>query len=357
MADERTWLLNLQRYLFELLQPIIPEDTTRMKYVESKPMITWARAFTHETYSPKINYEELEFLGDAVLKLIFPLYLFNKYPYLTKKGYTELNSAYMSRTPQGLLSRRLRLGDHVRLKGVDKSNLNVDADVFESFFGALFTISDKIVTNGMGYVNSNNMLIYIFSSINIELGFGELPAKTAVQQIFMRLHLSKPIEESEILPNSGDHKMSISLSQEQIYYLYRKNIRISDPLLATAIAPVKEMASPIVYRMALKKLAMYGVTPEWAAEIRTNMDFSDPQILPYLDAARMRLRREGYDKMYFFISKKTKTKIGAVIELIGVKSSIPREDVLVAVYTTDTINNYITAKETILRQYTEYQNT
>ena len=35
----------------------------------------WIRAFTSETYDPTFNYEDLEYVGDRILKVVFIKYL------------------------------------------------------------------------------------------------------------------------------------------------------------------------------------------------------------------------------------------------------------------------------------------
>ncbi len=109
MIEVNQWLHRLQLFIDRLLEPIIKDRKARNRYLDEKAMAIWMIAFTHETVSMTDNYEELEFLGDAILKAVFPKYLMQRFPNLKKGDYTELNTAYMSKMMQARLSRELGL--------------------------------------------------------------------------------------------------------------------------------------------------------------------------------------------------------------------------------------------------------
>lgn len=417
-TDQDQWLQGLQSFLNVLLQPIIKDHRDRIRYLDANAMVIWARAFTHETVSPSDNYEDLEFLGDAMLKAVFPKYLMKRLPHLHKGEYTELNVAYMSKIMQSQLARRMGLNPFIRVTGIERAILNLETDVFESFFGALDTISDSI-TPGLGFANCYNMILHLFSTEEIDEKKGRGSAKTLVIQTFVRFDLDKPEEvqagdyqvefgvilepkfqtilrnyqvnitnpvigsgraetmiEAErqaynnaltTLSNHGLLKFdvnerissthnydqvqfSVVLKREHLDFLKTYDVNISDPVIGWATAATKKEAEFLAYTKALDTLERYGVTPEWAEEAKQVRDFSDPSVLPYVSKANERLRREGYVSMYFFIPRKTVTKKGAIVELVGVRPN-GQHFMLEHTYTSDRENSYRNAKSLVVQQY------
>lgn len=228
------WLQALQSFLNELLRPILPTDTERFRLLDNSAMTIWAKAFTHETFSPADNYEELEFLGDALLETVFSKYLMRRFPHLHKKEYSELKVAYMSKMRQAKMSQDMGFGDYVRVAGLDRVILNIDADVFESFFGALDTVSDSI-TPGWGYLNCYNMIIHLYNQVEISENLGEGSAKTQVIQMFVRFELPAPVEAS--YDGKAGIGVNISLTPRFVQMLTTAGYTIDTPLLVQTKAP------------------------------------------------------------------------------------------------------------------------
>lgn len=346
--NQKQWLQGLQSFLNELIAPIIPNQIDRYKYLDINAMKIWMTAFTHETVSPSDNYEDLEFLGDAVLKAVFPKYLMKRLPHLHKGEYTELNVAYMSKIMQAQLARQMGLSGYIRVTGIDRAILNLETDVFESFFGALDTISDTI-TPGLGFVNCYNMIIHIFNTVEIDESKGRGSAKTQVIQIFVRFDLPKPVE---IYDDSENHhaRFSVSLSPVHLNFLHSYGVDIRHPNIGTGEAPTKKEAEFEAYTKALELLTRHGITTKWAEEAKQVRDFSEESTARFVPAANARLHKEGFISMYFFIPRKTVTPKGAVVQLVGIRPN-GREEVLTYTYTSDRENSYRTAKSLLVQQY------
>mgnify|MGYP000911722572 CR=1 FL=1 len=410
--NEKQWLQTLQSFLNVLLTPVIKDKTKRFKYLEPNAMKIWARAFTHETVSPSDNYEDLEFAGDAVLKWAFPKYLRKRFPYLHKGEYTELNVAYMSKIMQAQLARNMGLGEHIRVTGMDRAILNLETDVFESFFGALEEVADSIL-DGLGAIQCYNMIVHLFQNIDIDESKARGSAKTQVIQMFVRFDLSKPQEQSpgseisitaspemcqllnldrsyltkpiahaiatkdkdaeyeaykqfvsflsdlkfitiseERISNQDRQGIdfSVSLRKEHIDFLHSYGVDIANPVIGYAIAPTKKEAQFEAYSQALKTLESYGITTEWAEEAKQIRDFSDPYVAQYTKAASERLARDGFRSMYFFIPRKTVTQKGAIVQLVGTRPN-GADEVLSYTYSTDRENSYRNAKTLVVQQY------
>ena len=99
-------------------------------------------SLTHSSADSEINYENLEFLGDAVLRLIASDFIKNKYPYMQVGERSELRSHLVS--DQWLEE----VGEKIKIKSVliigkkalrDKSaNATIQAEATEALIGALY---------------------------------------------------------------------------------------------------------------------------------------------------------------------------------------------------------------------------
>jgi ribonuclease-3 len=109
----------------------------------------YAQALTHSSYtyeyqSPRIlNYERLEFLGDAVLKLMISDYLYERFPHYREGELTKIRAVVVSDAVLATLARTLNLGHYMifgpneaRSGGAKKSS-NL-ACAFEALLGALY---------------------------------------------------------------------------------------------------------------------------------------------------------------------------------------------------------------------------
>ena len=108
-------------------------------------------SLTHSSANSKVNYENLEFLGDAVLRLIASDFIKNKYPYMQVGERSELRSHLVS--DQWLEE----VGKKINIKSVliigekalrDKSaKATIQAEATEALIGALYeslTVLDPI---------------------------------------------------------------------------------------------------------------------------------------------------------------------------------------------------------------------
>ncbi|MFH1825820.1 MAG: ribonuclease III [bacterium] len=104
------------------------------------------QALTHSSYGNEKKVpdnERLEFLGDAILKLVVSEYLYHKFPERAEGDLTKIRAAVISDESFSVVGRDLNLGNYLlmssnelRTGGVRrKSNL---ANTFEALVGALF---------------------------------------------------------------------------------------------------------------------------------------------------------------------------------------------------------------------------
>jgi dsRNA-specific ribonuclease len=358
MTNQETndiWRQNLASFLYDLLiKAKIIEENEKEIFFSDENIKIWANAFTHETYSTTDNYEDLEYVGDAILKAVFPTYLRTLFPKLNRAKYTEINIAYMSKMQQGLLSRKLGLGKYIRVANEISANLNLESDVFESFFGALFEVSNN-VDSGAGYTCCFNMIIYLFNDITINQEIYKGANKSRVIQIFSRFKLENLQEVISEVPNFNPNKKSnvklqVCLKQEHIAFLSNRGITFQSNVIGLGQASTKDGASAIAYENALKFLENYGITTEWAVKEKNKLDFSDPDIAQYQQLYTQRLKAEGYAEITFFVSRKTRDKVGAIVQIRGIKSD-GSESPLKTIYTDDLDTSYKNAKIRIIKEY------
>jgi len=105
----------------------------------------YKKAFTHSSIKKKtatgkqVNYERLEFLGDALLSSIIAVYLFNKIPSGTEGYLTQMRSKIVSREHLNEIGKDLGLIAFI-ISNVPKKNFgdNVHGNIFEALIGAVF---------------------------------------------------------------------------------------------------------------------------------------------------------------------------------------------------------------------------
>ncbi|ASK63519.1 ribonuclease III [Virgibacillus phasianinus] len=126
-----------------------------VKQLEEKLNITFKdhgilkQAFTHSSYvnehqgSLFLDYERLEFLGDAVLELGVSQYLYRNNKEMPEGEMTKLRAAIVCEASLENFSRNLEFGDQILLGRGEEQTGGRDrpallADIFESFLGALY---------------------------------------------------------------------------------------------------------------------------------------------------------------------------------------------------------------------------
>jgi ribonuclease-3 len=119
------------------IQNILGFKPKRIKYYE--------KAFTHRSMNKRdkdgtpINYERLEFVGDAMVSSIIATHLFNEVPQGDEGYLTKMRSKIVSREHLNELGKELDLIKLVESK-IPKNNFgsNIHGNLFEALVGAIF---------------------------------------------------------------------------------------------------------------------------------------------------------------------------------------------------------------------------
>ena len=109
------------------------------------------QALTHPSSDQKrstnLNYERLEYLGDAVLELVVSRELFTRYPKADEGNLTKMRSAIVSRAHLAELCGKLGWGEQLIMspqleKTGGRKALSILANTFESVIGAVMMDSN-----------------------------------------------------------------------------------------------------------------------------------------------------------------------------------------------------------------------
>lgn len=105
----------------------------------------YKKAFTHrssnrlDAFGNPINYERLEFLGDAMLSAVIAGHLFNKAPAGDEGYLTKMRSKIVSREHLNELGKDLHLSKYIESKvSIQHFGENIHGNLFESLVGAIY---------------------------------------------------------------------------------------------------------------------------------------------------------------------------------------------------------------------------
>lgn len=343
------WLQGLQKYLYQTLLPLAePDAQLRKQLVEQKSMNIWNIAFTHESYDPNIgkNYEELEKLGDGVMKMLFIKYLMKRFPNIDKGQISELSHRYLSKPEQAPIA--LKLGLTAWIRTPLEKDIHMFEDILEVVFGALLTVGDESYTIGAGYILCYNLLVNIYNTIDIDLSLAKGHVKTQVNQTFEKLKLDLPLEIWTPEQSSYGGTMTLQLNDKTLNELLDLGINIKSNIISSVQGTTKKIASDNAYLNALKNLNNLGITSEWIDIQKGNAEFKNPELQVYYPSALSRLRKDGFVDMYY--SKPKISNKGSYIQLIGIRPNETKQ-ILITVLGQNALN----AKILALQNYGSYK--
>ena len=142
------------------------DDLSKFLNIDYNDADLYFEAFTHPSYGNEsklgINYERLEFLGDAILDFLVGEYLFKTFN-LQEGDMTKIRAEYVCEQANSDYTKEMHLDELIMVGvGAYKSNehkrISVLGNIFESFLGALYLDHD------MDYVR-NLLKIWVFPKI------------------------------------------------------------------------------------------------------------------------------------------------------------------------------------------------
>lgn len=128
---------------------ILETELKKILGYKPKNLFYYKKAFIHSSVKEfdnsgnPLNYERLEFLGDAMLNAVIAAYLFKKVPKADEGYLTQMRSKIVSRQHLNELGFDLNLIRFVKSHvSIEKFGDNIHGNIFESLLGAIFLDRD-----------------------------------------------------------------------------------------------------------------------------------------------------------------------------------------------------------------------
>ena len=336
----KEWKLkNFQAYIKSVLIHIT--GTAGMELVNEmispKNMEIWTQAITHESIDLNANFETLETYGDNLLAYSMSQYLRKRFPDIQAQGLTEYKSRYMSKEFQGKFTKQMKLTSWIKAEETYIGN-KIEEDVFESFSGALLTISNSIL-EGLGPIYVLNFLTLVLSDTEFDRKWLLGKPKTQLQQRGNMLKILKNeiFDEDEdededgkkekmkggisdrSYKNGTGYTTNIILSDELISFL-KKNLNrefVRDFKDAESFGVTKDNSVDNAWKKAYDILEKNGYTEEFTTRYVEKRMFDDLD-KNLVEEVKEKLKTMNYDHLSF---RKPKNARDAMM-FIGKKGDI-----------------------------------
>jgi len=157
-------------------------------------------SLSHETRRHPFDNQRLEFLGDAVLQLIFTDELYTRFPNAAEGELTQLRTRLVSRDALAVHAKTIQLGKHILMgRGEDASGgrkrPSILADTFEALAGAIY------LDGGFGAARSFALRLAEQSLADCSAANSGLNPKGRLQETLQALAPEAPVY--EILKAAG----------------------------------------------------------------------------------------------------------------------------------------------------------
>ncbi|MGX7111666.1 ribonuclease III [Gemella cuniculi] len=225
----------------KLLNKLNNDFGFNLKYSDNFKM-----AFCHSSYANEkriakhLNYERLEFLGDAVVELTTSEFLFKKFSELSEGELTKLRASIVCEKTLVKYALLLKLDKCIFLgKGEEKmggrSRAALLADIFESFTGALYLETNletvKIFLNNTLFTEVKDLEYHTF-----------VDYKTILQEFVSKIKLGNI--EYQVLDSTGPSHLKT----------FTSGVVIDGKLYGSGSATTKKESEQLSAKEALEKL-------------------------------------------------------------------------------------------------------
>lgn len=136
---------------------IFCSEISRIIGYKPKNILLFETAFTHRSLNKvtitgnALNYERLEFLGDAILGSVIAAFLYNNAPKGDEGYLTQMRSKIVNRSYLNSIGKKLRLIDLIKTKAnIANFGDNINGNLLEALIGAIyidegFTACEKFI--------------------------------------------------------------------------------------------------------------------------------------------------------------------------------------------------------------------
>ncbi len=206
------------------------------------------------------NYERLEFLGDAIIKPIISIYLFDRYPYEDEGFLSSLRTKIESTNTLSHFFKCLELQDYILLslseeQNNGRDNIKILEDCFEAFIGALYIYSMK---NNILYGDIMGIIQQLMNIlIETELDMRELiQIKDYKGELNIYCHKNK-IKLAEYITNNINHcikKYNGKYNSEKEMYEYNVSVIVNGITYGPCTDIILKEAQQKAAKLALEQL-------------------------------------------------------------------------------------------------------
>ena len=197
----------------------------------------YIKAFTHRSMNIKdekgnpINYERLEFVGDAMISAVIAAYLYGQVPHGNEGYLTKMRSKVVSREHLNELGKELGLIELVQSR-IPKSNFgnNIHGNLFEALVGAIYL--------DMGYKTCEKFLYQ--RVINPHVDIETLEGKVISYKSLL-------IEWCQKEKNTFDYLVYEDTGNDELKH-FSVNLSINDKVVSKARATSKKKAEELLQK-------------------------------------------------------------------------------------------------------------
>lgn len=320
-VDHSNYEFELRNFIRGILKNFITVDLDQ--YFTDENFETWKMVFRDVSYDPSCNYEHFEYLGDNILGSAFVCYLIELFDNkLTPNMMTSLKSHYMSKMFQAKLGYKLGLHKYILTLSSEVGD-SMTEDVLEAFFGALWVISNRIKPI-RGFINTSNMVRYLFSDIEIDLYYARGNAKTQVLQNLQMVGWFEPdttnisrylrFEETEM-----GFTCIFELPPDAYDYISKY---VRNPIkYFESTERVKKAAESNVFHQVLRYLDQVHLTWDWFQSKKNLKDLMHPSIAANVPSMREKAAKYGFKDIRIVVPKTGMHVSAITIQLIGIYQS------------------------------------
>lgn len=377
-VSPKKWVSDLNKFLFDDILPqaiipnfldLSPQDKVIQinnpknleiltKLTSPEVMDMWKMSFTSKRWDPNEdkNYEQLEYIGDSVMRLAFDTLVIEKHPQLKEAELTPLRIHYLSKAEQAKIATELKLHDFVRTPmSIDRS---IQEDLLESLFGALYMIGNKVFKRGMGYGLTYNLLVSIFKTIKIDLQYVNSSYVTLIKNIYEQggwaiqdeIAKYEGYEQNEV---SKAWTVTLQYPPALAKYLKLNSSKGSkhDEYLIVETGFGKKLTKEKAYHLAYEKLRdEFKITTESAAKIAKERERNNPDLVSYYPDALNRAEIEGFKDIYF--PKASSFGEDGYTQLVGIQTDDTKE--VLATIERDPKHNEFESRAYLLQLYSKF---
>lgn len=280
----------------------------------------WTSVFTHQSVNPtpRANYESLETLGDKVLGVCLVHYLFANGKTIDSNGFTDSLKEILSHKRQSEMSVSMGFNSPGLIRSSVTVGPEILEDVYEAFFGCLFTVTNRLVDGGnQGLPLCELMFRRILHETFPELDPWSVPKdpQTTLDQIFIRMEWGHPI----VSYNEETRVTTIRLTRDAYAYLESMGPAFprDRPLAIGPKAEDKSASARAAAEIALNVLKTnWGITTRYASLVVRSRLMRDERYAVVQREALAVAERMGYSDVYVLRKAKNHNQLYAVM---GVK--------------------------------------